>query len=238
MTGLGESLCHRETAASLQNCLKNKALVTLDVARQRANDVLAWQICGEPGRRSRLRGFDRGSAGLGRYDALTQAHSQQPRRQRNRWCRQVSGRFAIDHARPARDCERQRYRRNQLWREFPLPLRRQRMVETSGTYDADGTQDRTEVDSFSRIISHGTAGNGPAWFEARTKTGGHGVRQYDGLPHSRSGLDDGSVLGGRRGVRHQDQLFSLTEDGRAVCRSGLEGSWLERGHRTAPGCKE
>src|SRR4029077_17562705 len=47
----------------------------------------------------------------------------------------------------------------------------QRLVAISGTYGADGTEYRTEVDGFSRIISHGTAGNGPAWFEVHTKSG-------------------------------------------------------------------
>ena len=40
-----------------------------------------------------------------------------------------------------------------------------------GTYGADGTEYRTEKDSFSRIISHGIAGSGPAWFEVHTKAG-------------------------------------------------------------------
>jgi hypothetical protein len=47
----------------------------------------------------------------------------------------------------------------------------QRLVLLSGTYGADGAQYRTEVETFSEIISHGTAGNGPAWFEVRTKSG-------------------------------------------------------------------
>ena len=47
----------------------------------------------------------------------------------------------------------------------------QRLVAISGTYGADGTEYRTEVESFSRVISHGTAGNGPAWFEVHTKAG-------------------------------------------------------------------
>jgi hypothetical protein len=47
----------------------------------------------------------------------------------------------------------------------------QRLVAISGSYGADGTEYRTEIDSFSRIISHGTAGTGPAWFEVHTKAG-------------------------------------------------------------------
>jgi hypothetical protein len=47
----------------------------------------------------------------------------------------------------------------------------QRLVAISGTYGADGTQYRTEIESFSQIISHGSAGTGPAWFEVQTKAG-------------------------------------------------------------------
>ncbi|MES5484934.1 FG-GAP-like repeat-containing protein [Bradyrhizobium sp. INPA03-11B] len=47
----------------------------------------------------------------------------------------------------------------------------QRLVAISGTYGADGTEYRTEIDTFSKIISHGTAGSGPAWFEVHTKSG-------------------------------------------------------------------
>lgn len=42
---------------------------------------------------------------------------------------------------------------------------------TSGSYGGDGAEYRTEIDSFSRIVSRGSAGNGPAWFEVRTKSG-------------------------------------------------------------------
>jgi hypothetical protein len=47
----------------------------------------------------------------------------------------------------------------------------QRLVAVNGSYGADGTEYRTEVESFSRVISHGAAGNGPAWFEIHTKSG-------------------------------------------------------------------
>ncbi len=48
----------------------------------------------------------------------------------------------------------------------------QRLVAINGgTYGADGTEYRLEVEAFSRIISHGTAGTGPAWFEVHTKSG-------------------------------------------------------------------
>jgi hypothetical protein len=47
----------------------------------------------------------------------------------------------------------------------------QRLVAVTGVYGADGTEYRTEIESFSKIISHGTAGTGPAWFEVRSKSG-------------------------------------------------------------------
>ena len=47
----------------------------------------------------------------------------------------------------------------------------QRLVAVSGAYGANGTEYRTETESYTRVISYGTAGNGPAWFKAWTKSG-------------------------------------------------------------------
>jgi hypothetical protein len=47
----------------------------------------------------------------------------------------------------------------------------QRLVLVSGTYGADGAEYRTEIESYSKVISHGAAGNGPSWFEVHTKSG-------------------------------------------------------------------
>ncbi|BAM86885.1 hypothetical protein S58_08740 [Bradyrhizobium oligotrophicum S58] len=47
----------------------------------------------------------------------------------------------------------------------------QRLIAVNGAYGGDGTEYRTEVDSFSKVVSHGVAGTGPAWFEVRTKAG-------------------------------------------------------------------
>ena len=47
----------------------------------------------------------------------------------------------------------------------------QRLIAISGAYGGDGAEYRTEIDGFSRIISHGTTGNGPSWFEVHTKSG-------------------------------------------------------------------
>jgi len=47
----------------------------------------------------------------------------------------------------------------------------QRLVLVSGTYGVAGSEYRTELDSFSRIIASGTAGNGVASFTVQTKAG-------------------------------------------------------------------
>jgi hypothetical protein len=48
-------------------------------------------------------------------------------------------------------------------------LNGQRLVAVTGAYGADGTEYRTEIEQFSKIISRGTAGTGPAWFQVWTK---------------------------------------------------------------------
>jgi Salmonella virulence plasmid 65kDa B protein/Insecticide toxin TcdB middle/N-terminal region/FG-GAP-like repeat/Domain of unknown function DUF11 len=51
----------------------------------------------------------------------------------------------------------------------------QQLVAINGSYGAEATEYRTEIESFSRVISHikaGTpAGAGPSWFEVHTKSG-------------------------------------------------------------------
>jgi len=47
----------------------------------------------------------------------------------------------------------------------------QRLMLVSGTYGVSGSEYRTELESFSRIIANGTAGNGPASFTVQTKAG-------------------------------------------------------------------
>jgi hypothetical protein len=46
----------------------------------------------------------------------------------------------------------------------------QRLVAISGVYGADGTEYRTEIESFARVIQH-TRPDGEPWFEVHTKTG-------------------------------------------------------------------
>jgi len=47
----------------------------------------------------------------------------------------------------------------------------QRLVNIRGADGGNGTEYRTEVNGYSRIISYGQAGNGPAWWEVKTKSG-------------------------------------------------------------------
>ncbi len=47
----------------------------------------------------------------------------------------------------------------------------QRLVAINGAYGANGTEYRTEQESFAKVISFGVAGNGPAWFKVWTKSG-------------------------------------------------------------------
>lgn len=47
----------------------------------------------------------------------------------------------------------------------------QRLKAVAGADGASGTEYRTEVESFTRVKSYGSAGNGPAYFSAETKSG-------------------------------------------------------------------
>ncbi len=59
----------------------------------------------------------------------------------------------------------------------------QRLIAINGGADgANQTEYRTELDSFSRIVSYGTNGNGPAYFKVWTKSGQ--VVEYGNTPDS------------------------------------------------------
>ena len=47
----------------------------------------------------------------------------------------------------------------------------QRLVAISGAYGANGTEYRTEIESFVKVVSFGSSGSGPQWFQVRTKAG-------------------------------------------------------------------
>ncbi|MBI2312111.1 MAG: hypothetical protein HYU77_06395 [Betaproteobacteria bacterium] len=59
----------------------------------------------------------------------------------------------------------------------------QRLVAITGAYGADGTEYRAERDSFAKVVSYGTAGNGPAWFKVWTKSGQ--TMEFGDTPDSR-----------------------------------------------------
>jgi hypothetical protein len=54
---------------------------------------------------------------------------------------------------------------------FCLDGQRLMLVPGTGTYGGNGAEYRTERESFSKIISFGQAGSGPAWFKVWTKSG-------------------------------------------------------------------
>ena len=59
----------------------------------------------------------------------------------------------------------------------------QRLIAVSGPYGADGTEYRTEIDSYSKVTSKGDYHGGPRYFEVKTKSGlttiyGLGVDTY------------------------------------------------------------
>ncbi len=47
----------------------------------------------------------------------------------------------------------------------------QRLVVTVGTYGAANSEYRTEIEGFTKVVAYGTAGSGPAYFKAWTKSG-------------------------------------------------------------------
>ena len=59
----------------------------------------------------------------------------------------------------------------------------QRLVAISGAYGADGTEYRTEIDGFAKIISNGAAGAGPASFTVWAKSGQ--IMEYGNTADSR-----------------------------------------------------
>lgn len=46
-----------------------------------------------------------------------------------------------------------------------------KLIAVKGAYGADGTEYRTETESFTKVISHGAGDAGPEWFEVWTKDG-------------------------------------------------------------------
>jgi hypothetical protein len=46
-----------------------------------------------------------------------------------------------------------------------------RLLNVSGVYGANGSECRTEINSFTKVVAHGNQAGGPPWFEVRTKSG-------------------------------------------------------------------
>jgi len=59
----------------------------------------------------------------------------------------------------------------------------QRLIAINGSDGGDGTEYRTERESFAKIVSYGAAGSGPAWFKVWTKAGQ--VMEYGATVDSR-----------------------------------------------------
>ncbi|MGV6825357.1 MAG: RHS repeat-associated core domain-containing protein, partial [bacterium] len=52
----------------------------------------------------------------------------------------------------------------------------QRLLAVTGVYGSDHTEYRTEIDTFSKVVSYGNQGGGPAYFKVWTKAGE--IREY------------------------------------------------------------
>jgi hypothetical protein len=57
------------------------------------------------------------------------------------------------------------------------------IVSNGGTYGANNTEYRSEIESFVRVTSYGTSGNGPTWFKVETKDGK--ILEYGNTANSR-----------------------------------------------------
>ena len=51
----------------------------------------------------------------------------------------------------------------------------QRLINISGSYGANGTEYRTEINTYSKIVSRSSSGGGPSYFDVYTKSGLHYV---------------------------------------------------------------
>lgn len=94
-------------------------------------------------------------------------------------------------------------------------LNGQKLMAINGTYGADGTEYRTEQESFTRIFSRGTSGGGPTTFEARFVSGQ--VYQFGYTNDSRIEAQGKDVVSSWSVNRIEDavgnfQTFSYIED--------------------------
>jgi hypothetical protein len=90
---------------------------------------------------------------------------------------------------------------------------------TSGTYGVASSKYRSEVDTIVRYTANGTAGNGPAWFQAEDKSGL--IYEYGNSTNSRieslaSGWTTTAITWALSKIRDRqgnEIVFSYTEDG-------------------------
>ena len=68
----------------------------------------------------------------------------------------------------------------------------QRLIAVSGAYGADGTEYRTEIDGFARIISYGSAGTGPESFTVETRS--RRILEYGVTADSRLEAEGGATV--------------------------------------------
>ncbi len=79
------------------------------------------------------------------------------------------------------------------------------IVVNGGVYGVNGTEYRTEIDSYSKIISTNTRGSGPAYFEVWTKDGLYKRYGYEG-----NGATSKLIISGIQSVH--TYALSLVED--------------------------
>jgi len=70
-----------------------------------------------------------------------------------------------------------------------------RLLVISGTYGASGSEYRTEIESFSKIVAYGNTGTGPEWFKAYTKSGL--ILEFGNNEGSRIRNNEGCILSWR-----------------------------------------
>ena len=68
----------------------------------------------------------------------------------------------------------------------------QRLIAISGAHGADGTEYRTEIDGFARIISYGSAGTGPESFTVETRS--RRILEYGVTADSRAEAEAGPTV--------------------------------------------
>lgn len=91
----------------------------------------------------------------------------------------------------------------------------QRLIAISGEYGADGTEYRTEIESYTKVVSHGGADGDPQYFKAWTKSGQ--IVEYGNADDSRIEAQGKTVAVAWAANRITDTkgnylTFSYTED--------------------------